>query len=509
MWSYASAFSRVIRDSGASPDRMRRVVHRRLQDVLVAAFTTVPHYRRIMQRIGYDPIRDYSGPADLTRLPVLSRDDLRSLSAWFKIRSGHRLDGFDSESSSGSTGRPLTVYRSRREQAIHVAKWMRVLFLNGYRPHQRVMAFCHPRRLNPARSAVQRLGLLRRRGVDYLLPTGRLVEELFSYRPHVLYGNRCHLELAALHMQDRGLGCDFLEMVVVTGEIVHPHSRRLIREAYGVEPVESYGSVEMGVMAHETPARDGLSLCEDQTCFEFLDDHGAPVAPGDAGRVIVTDLSLTTVPIIRYDQGDRVIFREQEHPDGGRVRRLERVIGRDDDYAVMPGGIRQAYNDLCEVVVGFDSIDQYRVVQLTESRIRVELVVAEERYAQIEDEMRCRFERLFPAPLQFEIYRVHRIEPDSSGKIRKLISAVDGGTGRPPRDCRPTASGIPCGDRPPEDEMEERRSGEERRSKKDRRSGTDRRRNDDAPWPKERERRKGPDRRLEERRSGGDRRKND
>jgi hypothetical protein len=184
-------------------------------------------------------------------------------------------------------------------------------------------------------------------------------------------------------------------------------------------------------------------------------------------------------------------------------------MGRDDDYAVMPGGVRQAYSDLCEVVVGFDSIDQFRVVQLTESRIRVELVVAEELYAQIEDEMQYRFERLFPAPLQFEICRVHRIEPDPSGKIRKLISAVDDGSGRLPGDCRPTASGIPFDKRPPEDEMEERRSGQERRGKKDRRSGADRRRNDGGSWPKEKERRKGPDRRLEERRSGQDRRKND
>ena len=61
-----------------------------------------------------------------------------------------------------------------------------------------------------------------------------------------------------------------MRLLLVGGEIITDQTRRICREQLGIEPTEFYGAVEMGVMAFETPARDGLHLCEDQTLFEFL-----------------------------------------------------------------------------------------------------------------------------------------------------------------------------------------------------------------------------------------------
>ena len=234
------------------------------------------------------------------------------------------------------------------------------------------------------------------------------------------------MELVALDMKERGLCCDFLTLLVVTGEVVHASTRRLLRESFGVDPVESYGSVEMGVMAYETPARGGLHLCEDQTVFEFLDDKGHPVPAGEAGRVIVTDLSQTLMPLIRYDQGDLAVFCERETFNGDLVRRLQRIIGRDDDYILMPDGSRRAYDTFSDVIVEMKGIDQFRIVQQTTYQFRVEVVAVNTVYEKLKGEIMRLFEAQFPRPYRFSIHRVHRIEPDPSGKIRKVISELTG-----------------------------------------------------------------------------------
>ena len=426
MWRNLRAMWKVTRDGRVPATELRQLVHRRLRHVLISAYGSVPYYRQVMQQAGYNPATDYGGPQDLRRLPILKRQDLQSLAV--RLADHYRRKGqvVHPDASSGSTGIPVTVYRSASEQSLHIAKWMRVLFTNGYRIYQRVMAFIHPERINRGVSRVQKLGVLRRKGVDYFLPTQQLTDLLMDYRPHVLYGNRCHLELVALDIKDRGMHCDFLTLLVVTGEVIHPNTRRLLRESYGIEPVESYGSVEMGVMAHETPDRDGLHLLEDQTYFEFLDQRGNPVEEGMAGRVIVTDLSQTLMPLIRYEQGDVAVIDVRKGLNGGSVRRLRRIMGRDDDFIFMPDGSHRANVEFDDIITSFKEVHQFRIIQKTLTDFRVEIVADKAVFDPLRVKMQSLFESRYPSPYRFNIRHVHRIEPDASGKIRKLVSEISG-----------------------------------------------------------------------------------
>jgi phenylacetate-CoA ligase len=106
----------------------------------------------------------------------------------------------------------------------------------------------------------------------------------------------------AMEMYRRGIRAEGLKLLRVGAEIIHENNRQLYRKQFGVEAIENYGSIEMGVVAYETQEHDGLHLCEDLTYFEFLDENGKPVRPAQVGRVVVTDLTATLMPLIRYDQ---------------------------------------------------------------------------------------------------------------------------------------------------------------------------------------------------------------
>jgi phenylacetate-CoA ligase len=425
MLNNALAFRQVMSDAKLSPSHLKRKAHERLRAVLTSAYLHVPYYREMMQRAGYNPIEQYGGPDDLSRLEITNRRILKQGEATTFVMKGTDLSRCFGDMTSGSTGIPLRVYRTPYERALQMAKWLRVLFMNGYSVRQRVMSLTAPWRLTDARSFLQRLGFLRRLAVNYETPAKDMADLFLAYKPDVLYGNRSHLDILALELASRGMEPrDFQPLLIGTAEVIRENHRKLYRKAFGTELVESYGSVEMGVMAHETPARDGLRLCEDLTYFEFLDKEGNPVAPGEPGRVVVTDLAAKLMPMIRYDQGDHAAYAHRDGSDGVPQKRLTRIIGRDDDYALLPDGSRYTFHRFYEVLGKYEDIAQYRIEQRTRSHFRV-MVVADPSYLQsVREELVLALEKKFPPGIRLEIDRVDRIEPDASGKIRVLVSEV-------------------------------------------------------------------------------------
>jgi phenylacetate-CoA ligase len=378
-----------------------------------------------MKSAGYDPVQDYRGAEDLQRLPVTTKSTIKDLGVDRFVRRGTVLTQCFSETTSGTTGTPIRVYRTRYERALEIAKWLRVLFTNGYSMRDRVLSTSNPTDYALWQSAARRIGLLGRRGVCFQdRAPEAMVDILMDFRPDVLYANRSYLVLMALELGRRKASCEGLKLVVATGEVIDKDHRALCRKAFGVELVESYGSAEMGVMAYETPERDGLHLCEDLTYFEFLDGDGRPVGPGAPGSVVVTDLAGELMPFIRYEQGDLATYQQRQSDDDGGARRITQIVGRDCALFQLEDGTLRSCLDVVGPVKRHEGIAQFQIVQRAHSWIEV-LVVAEPPYLDsirsvLLDELRGNF----PAGVRFEVSAVDRIEPDSTGKIQQAVVEV-------------------------------------------------------------------------------------
>jgi len=418
------ALYQVMRDAKLSRQELDKVIHERLKAVLMSAYQHVPYYRKLMHGAGYDPLKEYSGVQDLANLSITTKQTLKEQELTAFLKEDSDISSCFSDATSGSTGIPIKVYRSTYERAVQVAKWLRVLLVNGYSPRHRVMSLTSPARLTEGRSIIQKFGLMRRLAVDYLRSPEEMVAILLDYKPHVLYGNRSHLDFMALELKRRKIQPDELTLQLLVGaaEVFRDRNRQLYLNHFGAKLVETYGTVEMGIMAYETQAHDGLHLNEDLTYFEFLDKQGKPVQAGEPGRVVVTDLTGKLMPFIRYDQGDMAIF---EYRDG--LRKIKQIIGRDDDYASLPDRTRRPFHDFYEVMDKYENIAQFRIVQKTKRLFQI-LIVADNSYLlSIRDDLLCHFHSKFPRTVSFEIVQVQEIEPDPSGKIRMLISEVEKG----------------------------------------------------------------------------------
>jgi phenylacetate-coenzyme A ligase PaaK-like adenylate-forming protein len=421
---YAKALEQVMHDAKRSRRELDSLVHQRLRKVLVNAYQHVPYHREVMQSVGYDPRRDYRGPEDLSRLPITTKQVVKQRGTARFAKEGSDLSDCFRDATSGSTGVPFSVYHGPYEHALRYAKLLRVFFINGYSIRDKVMSLSSLTKHSQS-SGIQRLGILRREAVDFRLPAEKMVDRFVEYQPDILYGARSLLDLMALELRQREIQPKSLKLVVGHSEVDRPSSRELCEKVFHTKLIEVYGAVEMGIMAYETRAHDGLHLCEDLTYFEFLDETGAPVPAGQPGRVVVTDLMGDVMPFIRYDLGDLAIHECKDDENYSGSQRITRIMGRDTDVALLPDGTRRSFHVFSDIMHDYNGIVQFRVVQKARALFQI-LVVAEPLYLlSIRDEIMQQLQAAFPPSVRFEIVPVDRINPDPSGKIRMLISEVE------------------------------------------------------------------------------------
>jgi phenylacetate-coenzyme A ligase PaaK-like adenylate-forming protein len=144
-----------MRDAKLPRRKLEKVVNERLKAVLVSAHRQVPYYRELMESVGYDPVRDYHGPKDLSNLPITTKEVLKQRGLTAFVRQDRDVSNCFSDATSGSTGIPITVYRDSYERAVQIAKWLRVLFMNGYAVRDKVMSLTSPARLKERHSLIQ------------------------------------------------------------------------------------------------------------------------------------------------------------------------------------------------------------------------------------------------------------------------------------------------------------------------------------------------------------------
>ena len=98
-----------------------------------------------------------------------------------------------------------------------------------------------------------------------------------------------------------------------TAEALTPALRGALQARLGVELFDHCGEAVIGPLAGECPAHQGMHLHGREMWVEFLDpDSGAPVAPGESGEVVCTQLGERAMPLLRYAPGD--VFRTFAEP---------------------------------------------------------------------------------------------------------------------------------------------------------------------------------------------------
>lgn len=214
---------------------------------------------------------------------------------------------------SGSTGRPVAVYRSEREQAEVSALHARIWGAYGRRPLDRQVSIGsgHAAAARGPVALLRRARLLpamhRRSGFDQL-PTQ--LAALRRIKPDTLNGYSVAIEQLAEAAIEAGMH-DIRQRLEYTGSTTtSERCRRLVQEAFGVRPLDAYATMETGPLAWECPERPGdYHLNDDVQLLEIVDDRGRRTPDGETGEVVIAPLTCHAHPLVRYRLGDRAARR--------------------------------------------------------------------------------------------------------------------------------------------------------------------------------------------------------
>jgi phenylacetate-CoA ligase len=165
-----------------------------------------------------------------------------------------------------------------------------------------------------------------------------------------------------------------LALVVTVGEILSEEFQDVARRQ-NCRIVDTYGTVETGIIAGLCATCGRYHPADRHLVFEVLNEVGSPVGPGGIGRVVVTPLYNSAMPLIRYETGDFVELAE----DGDCIRSsiaIRRIVGRERNMFILPDG-RKVTPMIPARTAQELGIRQFKLVQTTREDVDIRYVLRE------------------------------------------------------------------------------------------------------------------------------------
>ena len=165
--------------------------------------------------------------------------------------------------------------------------------------------------------------------------TEQQVQAMAALRPAAYIGTPSFLKIVLEKADELGVALPWLTKASVGGEAFPPSLRDWLR-ARGIDAYQSYGTADLGLIAFETSAREGLVLDEGVIVEIVRPGTDDPVAPGEVGEVVVTTLN-PGYPLIRFGTGDLSAILPGTCPTGRTNTRIKGWMGRADQTAKVRG----------------------------------------------------------------------------------------------------------------------------------------------------------------------------
>lgn len=404
---------------------------RRLRRVIAHAYDRVPYYRALFRRHGIEP-RHIRTAADLRLIPTTSRRDLQRLAANEIVAEGIDPARLIVHTTSGSSGMPLSIRRTWLEERLLGAVRLRALHHYGARARDTRVTIHRVRPPDVADTQLplrllQAVGLFRMREIDCLLEPPDLISALRQHPPDVLAAFPGVLSRVAMSLGDDDRRLLRPRLIVTGGEVLTAPMRRQISQAFRARVFDTYASHEFNLVAWECKETGDYHVADDSVVLEVLDGD-RPAAVGERGEVTATSLHSFAMPFLRYRLGDIVTRGAKTCPCGRPFSVISAIQGRMIDYFPLPDGRQLHPYEIVSIVVRHAPwIQQYRLIQEAEDRIRLQAVAASAPSSQELTQLEDRVGSVLGPGVVFVVALVPRISPEPSGKFRVSRSLVSSG----------------------------------------------------------------------------------
>ena len=413
---------------GADLERSAREVENALRasDAIVSADSTSSIVAYAKKHVPF--YQNLSG-ATFENLPVVDKQFIRS------NYDAHLSDEFDRSklfpySTSGSTGIPFTVLFDKDKMHRHRASLIGSYRFTGFDPYAPLVHSRAWKKATPWASAIQ--ALKEHFANSKVTHDDDSVQQIVAFlqrrRGVGLMGYTSMTESILREFEDRGVEFPKGTVSAVLGgsEPATDYLTEAAERLFGVSARMRYSNMEMGIIGVTGDDINTYHLDSSSFYVEILDEHSdIPVAPGEIGRVVITDLHNRAMPLLRYDTGD--LGRHPISHEGIelknqltdlRGRRLDILLGGTEDAPVRSHPI--------DLWVSLSKIKELKQFQLRQKAFgKFEWVLNSKEDAEIERKLRTILDEGVGNILECTFTYVNEVPVLGSGKRQVFVTEME------------------------------------------------------------------------------------
>jgi phenylacetate-CoA ligase len=317
------------------PEVRERALFAALPAQLAFAKAHAAAYTRLLRDV--DPATITSRES-LARLPVIRKSELVELQKAERPFGGFAASGWGDARQRARLvfASPGPLYEPEGETADYW-RLARALFAAGFRAGDLVHN-CFSYHLTPGgamlEGGAQALGCTVFRGGTG--QTEQQVQAMADLHPDGYVGTPSFLKIILEKADELNIALPSLKKALLSGEAFPPS----LRDALGVRGIAAYqvyASADLGSIAYESQAREGLILDEGVLVEIVRPGTGEPLPLGEIGEVVVTLLTNADYPLIRFGTGDMSAVMPGASPCGRTNARIKGWLGRADQTTKVKG----------------------------------------------------------------------------------------------------------------------------------------------------------------------------
>ena len=317
------------------PEERERAQLAALRRQIAYAQAHAPWYARTLAGIAAE---DITSRAAFASLPVLRKSELLALQKGDRPFGGVAAvgRGKDRRRARQVFASPGPIYEPEGDAADYW-RLARALFAAGFRPGDLVHnTFSY--HFTPAGSMLD--SGLRALGCT-VFPAGtgqteQQVQAMAELRPDGYVGTPSFLKIILEKADELGVRLPGVRKALVSGE-AFPATLRDALRGRGIDGCQAYASADLGSIAFESGAREGLIVDEGILVEIVRPGTGDPAPPGEVGEVVATPLANADYPLIRFGTGDLSAVLPGASPCGRTNMRIRGWLGRADQATKVKG----------------------------------------------------------------------------------------------------------------------------------------------------------------------------
>ncbi len=349
-----------------SGEKLQRYQFKKIRKLLKRARSHSPYYSDLLKDVSIDGIDSVE---KLQAIPLLTKELLRENIDRIRIPG----DGAVGVSTSGSSGEPVRILKSKRSviRTLITGHPFFVSRYTGLKINKTALVLIWGDNSvetlfsNPLEKYLKTEKVL----INVMDPIQDVVSELLKEKPDMIITYPSMLRNIASEFEARGIRPDFLKLIVLSAELATPSYIGKYEDFFSCLILSAYISTETGMMAIDKPDHSNMYIVGDNAFLEVLKD-GKPVWE-EEGDIVVTELNNFAMPMIRYsglcDKG--ILTRDNK----GR-RALKVLTGRQIQDLISAGGKHISAFYATEIIEGIPGIKKFRIVQRDVNSIFVELI---------------------------------------------------------------------------------------------------------------------------------------